>query len=166
MVNESRRRQMSAAGRHLISLFGFCSLLAAAGCSGPVDLAAETEALLATDKAASAASVERGAAHAFYLHAEEGALLLPDGGLPVLGRESIRVAMSSLDDYELSWQPQEAVVSKSGDLGYTWGYYTLTSKGDQSTITPAQGKYLTVWKKQENGKWKVVVDMNNGDAEP
>jgi periplasmic protein TonB len=54
-------------------------------------------------------------------------------------------------------------LSKSGDLGYVRGSYdaSYTAAG---THVREHGKYLTVWKKQLDGTWKVAVDMYNPDA--
>ena len=60
--------------------------------------------------------------------------------------------------YSLSWQIQNAVVAKAGDLGYTngtWNMQWTTEKGEQ---VKAQGPYLVIWKKQIDGSWKAVVD--------
>jgi ketosteroid isomerase-like protein len=55
-------------------------------------------------------------------------------------------------------------VSKSGDLGYIWGFYTATTI-DPNSRTPIvkKGSYLTVYKKQPGGPWKIAVDINNSD---
>src|SRR6185312_159539 len=58
----------------------------------------------------------------------EGVLLRP-GHLPLAGAEAIDF-LSQLSDtaYTLSWQPMKAEISKSGDLGFTYGVYTLSIK--------------------------------------
>ena len=46
-----------------------------------------------------------------------------------------------------------AETSASGDLGYTYGAYTL--KGDQ----PARGFYVRVWTRGRDGVWRVALDV-------
>jgi ketosteroid isomerase-like protein len=57
----------------------------------------------------------------------------------------------------LNWEPVFAEVSNSGELGYTTGPYLLKDH----SATPEQtrhGYYFSVWKKQADGQWKVVID--------
>ena len=58
-----------------------------------------------------------------------------------------------------TWQPTLVNVSSSGDLGYTYGTYQVTSK-DFSEKILERGNYYRIWKKQ-GGKWKVVADLTN-----
>jgi ketosteroid isomerase-like protein len=65
----------------------------------------------------------------------------------------------------LNWEPVFAEVSRSGDLGYTTGPYTL--KDNSATPEPTRhGYYFSVWKKQDNGEWKVVVDCGISTPDP
>lgn len=64
---------------------------------------------------------------------------------------------------ELVWGPDGAVVAKSGDLGYTYGRYRLTTKSKDGSPTVAKGKYVTVLRKQESGEWRPLVDIFNAD---
>jgi ketosteroid isomerase-like protein len=52
-------------------------------------------------------------------------------------------------------------VASSGDLAYSYGVYEFRSKGKDGKPTVENGKYTTVWKKQSDGRWKVVLDMGN-----
>jgi len=67
----------------------------------------------------------------------------------------------------LSWEPAFADVSSSGDLGYTWGRYTLTvpsgKKGKEPLVE--MGTYVTVWRHMAVGGWKVVLDGGNPDGQ-
>ena len=62
------------------------------------------------------------------------------------------------------WQTSKVEVSSSGDLAYETGRFVLKTvdKGGQPTAT--NGKYVCVWKKQRDGKWKVVADIDNPDS--
>jgi ketosteroid isomerase-like protein len=69
-------------------------------------------------------------------------------------------------NYVLDWSPKYAEVAKSGDMGYTWGTYNLAYKDENGEEQKSYGKYLNVWKKQTDGKWKVAVDMGNDSPDP
>ena len=84
-------------------------------------------------------------------------------GAPVAtGAGAIRTAftqMTSAPGFSLEFTPAKADVSASGDVGYTTGTYLSTANGGTEN-----GKYLTVWKKQTDGQWKVTEDIFNSDA--
>ena len=47
-----------------------------------------------------------------------------------------------------------AEAARSGDIGYTWGTYTI---GPLKKPTQ-QGFYVRVWQRERNGQWQVVMD--------
>jgi ketosteroid isomerase-like protein len=147
-----------------------CALMTATaifwGCQTPPDPTKELESLLATDREFAAASVARGASEAFREYLLEDALQLPANSMPIRGRENIYAEMKKGGEgYVLKWEPREGEVAASGDLGYTWGIYTVEVRsvegrdGGQAKIR--SGKYLNVWKKDDRGRWRVLVDTGN-----
>jgi hypothetical protein len=60
--------------------------------------------------------------------------------------------------FDLVWAPSRVDVSQDGSLGYTWGRYDLTSHGKDGKDTVDTGIYLTIWKKDQAGAWKIVFD--------
>ncbi len=57
-------------------------------------------------------------------------------------------------------------VSKSGDLGYTQGPYTIAYTDPKTKRKMMEkGNYVTVYKKQADGSWKIVADINTPDSE-
>jgi ketosteroid isomerase-like protein len=58
----------------------------------------------------------------------------------------------------LAWQPILGIAAASGDLGFTTGPWQ--AKTDINDEKPsAYGHFVTVWKKQQDGSWKFVVDL-------
>ena len=86
----------------------------------------------------------------------------PQGMPATTGAAAIRdtwTKMISAPGFALSWSPTKADVGATGDLGYTAGMYEMSMGG------PAEkGKYVTIWKKQTDGAWKVMEDIFNADA--
>jgi ketosteroid isomerase-like protein/quercetin dioxygenase-like cupin family protein len=84
-------------------------------------------------------------------------------GMPVAsGPGPIRdvlTKMNSAPGFALEFAASKADVSASGDLGYTAGTYQATMNGAMEN-----GKYITVWKKEPDGQWKVKEDIFNADA--
>ena len=66
--------------------------------------------------------------------------------------------LRKIPGFSLSWTVEKAEVADSGDLGYSTGSYSA-SFGE---ITD-KGKYLTIWRKQQDGSWKVIEDIFNSD---
>jgi ketosteroid isomerase-like protein len=88
---------------------------------------------------------------------------LPNGADAIVGKANIAKGMGFLDDKNnrLTWSPVSGVIADSGDLGYSWGIFEFRSKDKGGTERVEHGKYLTIWKKQADGSWKVAVDMGN-----
>jgi ketosteroid isomerase-like protein len=119
--------------------------------------------LLRADAAFSALSVARGAAQAFGAYLADDALEIEDGGDFVRGKAAIVADLVPKPGktMTLRWEPLEAEISASGDLGYTFGRYTLEVGGGDAGPKTVKGKYMTVWRKQPDGAWKATVDMGN-----
>jgi len=93
--------------------------------------------------------------------AEDGMMFGNDGSV-TQGTEAIREAMEPAfanPDFSLRWEPVDADVSGADDLGYTHGTYTLTRKNAEGQRVSLYGRYVTIWKKQADGSWKVVLDI-------
>jgi ketosteroid isomerase-like protein len=61
---------------------------------------------------------------------------------------------------------ERQVNAHSGDLGYTIGAYEMTFNDPTGKTVSDKGKYVTVWKKQKDGSWKVLLDVFNTDLPP
>ena len=127
-------------------------------CNVPVDNERVKQELLSVDREFSDYSVENGKNAAFlkYLYFE-GVILRP-GYDPIVGKEIIEKLFERENDakYTLSWKPLKAEVAASGDLGYTYGIYELKTDSISS-----KGTYLSVWKKDDEENWKLVIDSGN-----
>lgn len=146
--------------------------LASAACSAaappPPDAEAIRASLIAADEAFAAATAERGLDG--WLAAFDSSAIQMEPDRPFTpGIETIRAAMAPVfadSTFRLTWQPTMAFVSAAGDLGYTLGTwqsrrYTADGRGAVST-----GKYVTIWRKEGDGSWKVVFDGGNPDSSP
>jgi len=89
-----------------------------------------------------------------------------NGGSPseLHGRDAV---MKEWDDFftpdgpTLSWTPDRGEVVGAGDLGYTTGHSLFRGKGPDGKMVERRGEYLTVWRKQRDGSWKVVFDTGS-----
>ena len=135
--------------------------------AGPqVDVEAERSAVLAADRAWSQTPPDL---DAFVSNFTAEAAFLAGNAPAAEGMAAIRSAtqeMFGAPGFALSWSPSRADVSACGDLAYTVGSYQITSDDAAGNARTLPGKYLTVWKKQADGSWKVTVDAPSEDAPP
>ncbi len=144
-------------------LLSFVLIIVIASCKekkGPVvDLNAERERLVATDKAFSSMSAEKGMKTAFIEYIDSNGILLKPGHMPIIGANAIDYLIQQNDtSYTLTWRPQHAIVASSADLGYTYGIYSLQPKTEDTVL---YGTYVSIWKKQSDSTWKFVLDSGN-----
>jgi ketosteroid isomerase-like protein len=135
------------------------------GCGQYLDTNKEKENLIKTDTEFSNMSLEKNAAEAFSTYFADDGIQIRPNGEPIVGKSAIREHLSSGGKFTLTWVPKQAVVANSGELGYTWGVYKTTFQGPNGEQLERTGKYLTVWKKQPDGKWKVAADIGNQDRQ-
>lgn len=109
------------------------------------------------DVAFSDLSKKEGMRKAFLQYIDTNGVLLRPDHLPIIGKDAREYIQQTNDSaFTLTWAPQEAIVARSGELGYTYGLYTFTTKD-----TSFQGTYVSIWRKQEDGSWKYVLDTGN-----
>jgi ketosteroid isomerase-like protein len=123
-----------------------------------VDVASNRELLINHDREFSKTSAARGASEAFSSYSAEAVRLFRNGHLPFVGKGSIEQALGASQGV-LTWQPTAADVSRSGDLGYTYGAYELRSTDAAKRLT-GKGNYMRFWK-QQGGVWRVVLDVDD-----
>jgi ketosteroid isomerase-like protein len=70
----------------------------------------------------------------------------------------------SVNANKLEWAPEVAEIAASGELGYTSGPWRFTSAGEDKPS--AFGHFFTIWHKDADGKWKVLVDngVSHGES--
>ena len=101
------------------------------------------------------------------MHFVEDAMQMSTGENPTFGRDNIYQSMLELPVGSiLDWEPQDGEVALSGEMGWTWGTYTFTWQDAGGNEAKSYGKYLNVWKKQEDGQWRVLIDMGNTSPAP
>ena len=112
-----------------------------------------------------AADVAKHGHDAFLTYFDDDGVEVVDGG-GFNTKEEMRKQPPWPDGTTLTWTPVKAEMAASGDLGYTYGNYVYTAKNKDGKLAANHGKYTSIWKKQKDGQWKVVVDMGNSSPEP
>lgn len=114
--------------------------------------------LVAAERAFARASVETTTQQAFLGALAEDAIMFRDGPRP--GRALLLDQPYPADSW-LKWAPMLADVARSGELGYTTGPFEAGRRGQ-----PPRGKgyFVSVWRKDAAGEWKLLVDLGISSA--
>ena len=123
--------------------------------------------LLDLEREFSKDSETRGAQSAFQKYAAADVRLFRNGKQPFVGKGNALAALPA-DNIDWTWTPAFADVSRSRDLGYSYGTYQLIEKDTGEKVET--GNYYRIWKQQygitEGSRWKVVTDLLDPVKEP
>lgn len=154
--------------RPLLRALALSPLLAMACAPAAPDAAAVRESLLAADRAFAAATAERGLEGWMSAFDTTGIQMEADR-LFTPGLAAVRATMAPAfadTAWHLTWEPTMAFASAAGDLGYTLGTWRSSRAGPVGVAEEHTGKYVTIWRRQADGGWKVVFDGGNPDTAP
>ena len=96
----------------------------------------------------------------------ENALVMSPDQPSSQGHQQIRQMLeqsAQIPGFEVNWEPKAAFVAQSGDLGYVIVNNYFKFPDSLGGITTNFGKGVEIWKRQDDGSWKSVVDIFNGD---
>jgi ketosteroid isomerase-like protein len=94
------------------------------------------------------------------------AIVMPPNAPAATSSEAIRKVWQDLlasPGLVISWKTGKVEVAKSGDLACLSGAYELTINDASGKPVNDHGKYVEVWEKQSDGKWKCGTDIWNSD---
>ena len=159
-----------SAPRALLALAGSLALFAACQPKAPPAPADESAAAADAIRAADAAWEKAFSGHdttaAVAAVEATGSVMAPNAPIAT-GPEAIRAAFNgfyALPKMTIHWTALTAEAARSGELGYTRGTYELNYEDAKGKPVSDKGKYATVWRKQGDGSWKVVLDIFNSDS--
>lgn len=98
-------------------------------------------------------------------YADSAVVMMPM--MPAMhGRAAIEAGfkgmMESMKINAVTFTTQDVIAS--GDLAVETGAFNMTSTMKGAKAMNEKGKYLTIWKRQGDGTWKIVRDINNPDG--
>ncbi len=133
-----------------------------------VDTKSESEKLMQTSREWSQAAATRDVNKIINYWTDDAVVM--SAGEPVLkGKEGIRKMVEGSfknPGFQISWEPERADISKSGDLGYLLENTKMTMPDSLGNATVQNFKGVTIWKKAADGSWKCVVDVLSPEALP
>lgn len=148
----------------VLALAILCALVA---CNEPgIDQEAEAERLMELSRSWAQSVKDKDVEKMLSYWADDAMVMSPNEAA-VVGADALRGMVErsmKIPGFEIYWEPQEAFVSKSGDLGYVIikNYMTMPidTLGNTRTVF---NKGVEIWKKQADGAWKNVIDISNSD---
>ena len=102
-------------------------------------------------------AAEKGVAAAFSYYVSDSGVISA-GEKIFRGKSEVREHYEKwkYKDVRLTWSPDFVDVSKSGDLGYTYGHYNFSFRDSTGKVNESHGIFHTVWKRQPDGSWRFV----------
>ena len=120
--------------------------------------AREASALLEAEDEFEAAAARQGLATAYAGVSTADIRIYRDGRAPTRGRRAMLDLFKDKPGI-MTWKPAHADVSRSCDLGFTYG--TFEFRPDGSGSKPLSGSYLRTWKRSSHDSWKLALDIVN-----
>lgn len=125
------------------------------------------EQLMQADRNFQAASLEHGLDGWLEFMSDDIVRLPGMGESGLQGKAAVRAVDASLfadPGRRLLWEPVAAGVFNDGRHGYTTGRYRVVviSEGDSEEVL-GSGAYLTWWRLDDGGRWRVILDTGTPD---
>lgn len=113
------------------------------------ELQTEFDSMIKSEIAFSKLSEEQGIKKSFLTYfSDESIVFRPE---PVNGKKIYEARNE--DSSKLTWKPVYAEISSSGEIGFTTGPWKFSKD-----TNIAYGHFISIWKKQKDNTWKVIVD--------
>ena len=146
-------------------------VIALAGCNSTpppatVDLSAEEAKVREAENTQMKSWAAKDVDKVLNFYADDATLMTP--GVPAMkGKDAMRPVLKTLvsdPNFKLDFSAQRVEIAKSGDVAFSQGTYTMvvTDPKSKKPITD-KGSYVTGYKKQADGSWKAVSDINESE---
>ena len=97
----------------------------------------------------------------------DDATQLPNNGVAVKGKDNIKAEMEKMMSMGMKMKDvsfTSVEVNAAGDIGYEIGNYSMTMEMAPMGEMKDEGKYMTLFKKQQDGSWKVYAEIWNTNS--
>jgi uncharacterized protein (TIGR02246 family) len=125
-------------------------------------------AVRAADSALTMAMNSRDVERVMHFYAPE-ATLLPEAKPVIVGRDAIRAEWAGLfaiPAFNSTARTLQVDVARGGDMAFTRGSYETLLTGQDGKPVTELGKWVTIWRKQADGSWRIIVEIYNTDTPP
>jgi ketosteroid isomerase-like protein len=162
----SIRRQTVSSHKIFWSCFALSLFVAGCGQQTPPDARAAEETTLRTlNEQWSKTAGDKDLEGTVSYYSDDASVFPPNAPL-ASGKQAVHSVWADMiaSASAISWQTDKVEVARSGDLAYVTGTYQTTAKDPKAQPVNDTGKFVEVWKKQADGKWKTVADIFNSDV--
>ena len=135
-----------------------------AGCATVPDSGRNRDALLQRDREWAAIAEQGRDVERILSFWTEDATIIPPSGPVVNGKSAIRDYVQkslAIPGFRILWRPASVAISADGTLGYTTGENSVTVPGPEGKLVTIPGRYATVWRRDDGGDWRCVIDIWN-----
>ena len=147
-----------------LGLFCACALVLTGHNSFAAGEDQNAKALIALDDQWSQAAVARDIDRVVSFYADDAVAYPPNEPIAV-GRAAARKVWAGYfadPTFQISWKTTSA--GAENNTGWTAGTYQDSFKGPDGKTVVEKWKYLCVWRKGADGKWKAIHDIWNTDS--
>jgi uncharacterized protein (TIGR02246 family) len=96
-------------------------------------------------------------------YADDG-LLVTATGESFRGRaaveEAMRASIAAMSDVQIGGRLVQDGITRVGNLIYEWGHAELEITRPGSQPARVAGRYLTVWKQDASGRWRILRNLS------
>ena len=96
----------------------------------------------------------------------DDAFVMQEGQAPLKGKQAIREMVEEsfkMPGFNISWQPESVEVSDAGDMAYLIENAQVSFNDSTGKQVSIKNKAISIWRKQQDGSWKNVVDISTAD---
>ncbi len=152
--------------KKLFSIVATLLVLAISGCAPQVDVEAERAAIRDVTAQREQAWNDKDVERVLSFNTEDSSWFPPNAPIAT-GQEAMRTLFTQIVEspgFALFAETTAVEVSRAGDLAYSPGIYEITVNDPEGKPVTTVGKWVSVWKKQTDGSWKVVAHIWNPDG--
>jgi len=137
---------------------GLACLILTAFVAAQEKMSSNLQALVDTERAFAHAATLKGVRDSFLdFFADDAIALTP---LPTSAKARLRNRPAQpFSATELKWEPRTGDIARSGELGWLTGPSSFHAPNETQL---QHGNYLSVWRKEADGNWRVFIDVGVG----
>ena len=139
-------------------------LLSCSCAASSFDSAAEASLLLQRDAEWAKAATEGKDVERIVSYWSDDAVVIPQGQPAFEGKPAIRSFVQqclSIPGFKIHWTSEKVSFSPDGKLAYMHGSSMTTATGPNGTTVSVPGRGLSIWRREEDGQWRCVLDIWN-----
>ncbi len=138
--------------------------IAAVALSAEEPIPATLQAMVETERAFAQAATQKGIRDSFLDYFAADSIAFTPAPISATARLRERPSRA-FSEAALRWEPRTGDVAASGDLGWLTGPSTFTDH-TVANPHPQPGNYLSIWRRQADGEWRVYIDQGSQPPEP